>query len=132
MTAHKIVDEEIIAVIAPSLMKGKERIDLADYDRLQMTTRPGAWQEWLGAGAGTPQRGTQFENFTMMIEAVRSGLGVAVLPLMYVAGDLASGRLIAPFGQPVKSRNAYYLVYADSKAPMKKVQFFLDWLLNAR
>jgi len=132
MTAHKIVEEEIIAVVAPALMKGRERVDLADYDRLTMTTRPGAWAEWLGHGTDMAQRGTQFENFTMMIEAVRSGLGVAVLPLMYVAGDLAAGRLIAPFGQPVKSRNAYYLVYPDAKAAMQKVRVFRDWLLSAR
>jgi len=132
LTAHKIVEEEIIAVIAPALLKGKEHVEISDYDRLQMTTRPGAWDEWLGSGTHPARRGTQFENFTMMIEAVRSGLGVAVLPLMYVASDLAAGRLIAPFGQPVKSRNAYFLVYPDSKSTMKKVQTFRDWLLDTR
>lgn len=134
MTAHKLVEEEIIAVVAPASLQGKTSINIPDFDRLQMATRPTAWAEWL---AGTGQEntntrgGTQFENFTMMIEAARSGLGVAVLPLMYVAGDLASGKLIAPFGDPVKSRNAYYLAYADSHANMKKVQAFKDWLLRS-
>ncbi|WP_262690303.1 LysR substrate-binding domain-containing protein [Kordiimonas aestuarii] len=128
--AHKIVDEEIIAVISPALLKGKEQIDIGDYERLQMRTRPQAWGEWLGRNTDPARSGTQFENFTMMIEAVRSGLGVAVLPLMYVANDLAAGRLIAPFGQAIKSTNAYYLVYAEARAVMKKVQNFRDWLLQ--
>lgn len=134
MTAHKVVEEEIIAVVAPALMKGRKDAIIDDYDRLLMTTRPTAWTEWLAGSeledVGT-KGGAQFENFTMMIEAARSGLGVAVLPLMYVADDLATGRLIAPFGGPVKSRNAYYLAYATNRAHMKKVQAFKDWLLSA-
>ncbi len=130
--AHKLVEEEIIAVISPALLKGKSELDITTFDRLQMTTRPSAWAEWMGHTPPTRPGNTQFENFTMMIEAVRSGLGVAVLPLMYVANDLASGQLIAPFGSPVKSRNAYYLVYGQDRAAMKKVQVFRDWLLSMR
>ncbi|WP_286830556.1 MULTISPECIES: LysR substrate-binding domain-containing protein [Kordiimonas] len=133
MTSHKVVDEEIIAVVAPTLMKGKEEANVADYDRLLMTTRPTAWTEWLEGRQQTDngaRGGAQFENFTMMIEAARSGLGVAVLPLMYVADDLATGRLIAPFGGPVKSRNAYYLAYPDSRGSLRKVKTFRDWLIK--
>lgn len=133
MQAHKIVEEEIIAVTSPALLKGRSEVDIAEYDRLLMTTRPTAWDEWLaGSGlSGTPPRGgTQFENFTMMIEAVRSGLGVAVLPLMYVADDLATSRLVAPFGEPVRSSSAYYLVYKDAFAGTAKVRAFRDWLIG--
>ncbi|SDD89763.1 LysR substrate-binding domain-containing protein [Kordiimonas lacus] len=133
MTSHKVVDEEIIAVVAPALMKGKEDANIADYDRLLMTTRPTVWTEWLegtGLSDSSARGGAQFENFTMMIEAARSGLGVAVLPLMYVADDLATGRLIAPFGGPVKSRNAYYLAYADGRGSLRKVKTFRDWLIK--
>ncbi|NVJ99207.1 MAG: LysR family transcriptional regulator [Alphaproteobacteria bacterium] len=131
MAAHKVVAEDVIAVVAPSLLRGKSEVRIEDYDRLLMSTRPTAWAEWL-AGAGlegaNSRGGAQFENFTMMIEAARSGLGVAVLPQMYVADDLATGRLIAPFGPAVRSRNAYYLAYEDSRGTMKKVQAFRDWL----
>lgn len=133
MQAHRIADEEIIAVISPALLKGKAHVELGDYDRLIMSTRPTAWAEWYAAHGkedAATRGGTQFENFTMMIEAVRSGLGVAVLPLMYVADDLATGRLIAPFGTPVQSSKAYYLVYKDAAEGLRKVRVFRDWLLT--
>lgn len=134
MATHKIVEEEIVAVVAPSLLKGRSSAHIPDFDRLQMSTRPTAWTEWL-AGNGHSDTGArggaQFENFTMMIEAARSGLGVAVLPLMYVADDLATGRLIAPFGTPVQSTNAYYLAFAERSGGLNKVQAFRDWLLDA-
>ncbi|WP_417450017.1 LysR substrate-binding domain-containing protein [Kordiimonas sp.] len=132
MVGHKIVEEEIVAVISPGLVAGESHIEIDNYDRLQMTTRPYAWSEWLGHDDGPVRGGAQFENFTMMIEAVRSGLGVAVLPLMYIARDLAAGRLVAPFGEAVKSTNAYYLVYSETHAHTKKVQSFRDWLLHIR
>lgn len=134
MATYKIVEEEIIAVVAPALLKGKAEANIPDYDRLQMSTRPTAWSEWLAGNGYTDagaRGGAQFENFTMMIEAARSGLGVAVLPLMYVADDLATGRLIAPFGTPVKSTNAYYLAFPERSGGLNKVQAFRDWLLDA-
>jgi DNA-binding transcriptional LysR family regulator len=133
MTAHRKVEEEIVAVVSPALLQDKTRVDITDYDRLIMTTRPTAWDDWqaaVGDDAPRLRGGAQFENFTMMIEAVRSGLGVAVLPLMYVADDLATGRLIAPFGQPVRSTGAYWLAYPNAHAGMKKVEAFRDWLLH--
>lgn len=147
LVTHRLLDETIVAVIAPSIMPPNANPAIEDFDRLQMRTRPTAWAEWFGAeefgkeGSSeewsgiteteTPQvrAGTRFENFTMMIEAVRAGLGVAVLPEMYIADDLESGRLVAPFGPPVKSRGGYYLAYPQSLMSAEKVTVFKNWLL---
>ncbi|MFC3052797.1 LysR substrate-binding domain-containing protein [Kordiimonas pumila] len=126
--SQRIVDEEIVPVIMPELYQSPE---IMDYEHLQMATRPKAWQVWLhanGRGERAQKLGPKFENFTMMIEAVRSGLGVAVLPNMYVESDLKSGRLLAPFGAPVASKNGYYLAYPDHLSGSNKVQAFKNWL----
>ncbi|TNE63872.1 MAG: LysR family transcriptional regulator [Alphaproteobacteria bacterium] len=130
VAAHRIMGEEIVAVISPEHYR--DGAPITAFDRLHMTTRPTAWATWLAAsGCDAPDvaPGPKFENFNMMIEAVRSGLGVAVLPLMYVAADLASGRLLAPFGGAATSRQAYYLVYPEAKAGSRKIILFRDWLL---
>lgn len=130
---HQLQDEAIVAVIAASLINDNENPCVENFDRLHMRTRPTAWQEWSNATNSDPpaiREGTQFENFTMMIEAVRAGLGVAILPEMYIRDDLKSGRLIAPFGPAIKSKGAYYLVYAEHLAETEKVTLFKTWLLS--
>ncbi|MCJ9427831.1 LysR substrate-binding domain-containing protein [Kordiimonas marina] len=131
VTAHRIMGEEVVAVIAPDLYA--DGTPLSSYDRLHMTTRPTAWATWADANGlegAVPVGGPKFENFNMMIEAVRSGLGVAVLPLLYIADDLKTGRLIAPFGAPAISEQAYYLVYPDTQAASRKIALFRDWILG--
>lgn len=132
-TAHLLQRETIVAVVSADLAHSADKTITDNFDRLTMRTRPTAWAEWQGEPESETEHqptGTRFENFTMMIEAVRAGLGVAVLPEMYVRDDIASGRLIAPFGPAVRSRGAYYLVYPDHVAEAKKITAFRDWLLS--
>jgi len=129
-TSYRILDEEIIPVIAPNHYGTQ---DILAYEHLQMATRPTAWRDWLAVqyGKDVSQRlGPKFENFTMMIEAVRSGLGVAVLPLMYVEADIKAGRILAPFGPSITSRKGYYLICAEHLAESPKVAAFRDWLFS--
>lgn len=129
-SSYRLLDEEIIPVVAPESYNSP---DILSYEHLQMATRPTAWSDWLGAyykEEVTQQLGPKFENFTMMIEAVRSGLGVAVLPLMYVKSDIEKGRLLAPFGPAVTSQKGYYLACAEHLTDSPKVKVFREWLFN--
>ncbi|WP_262694067.1 LysR substrate-binding domain-containing protein [Kordiimonas aquimaris] len=131
--SHKIHEEHVVAVAAPALIERMQDANLDEYDHLHMRTRPSAWQYWFDARGNhktKPKQGTQFENFTMMIEAVRSGLGAAVLPQMYIADDIKAGNLQAHFGKPVKSKEAYYLVYAEHLEGSYKVSAFRKWILG--
>ena len=97
--------------------KGKSTPDaLGGYVLLQNTTRPHAWVEWLEA-AGVKNvnglRGPKFQHMAMIIEAAAAGLGVALVPRMLVANELAAGRLVVLCDRPLRSRNAYFLVYPD-------------------
>jgi len=129
--SHRIVDEEIIPVVSPAHYKSA---GLVEYEHLQMTTRPDAWAAWFeacGKNITEQKLGPKFENFTMMLEAVYSGLGVAMMPYMYVANDIRLGRLLAPFGPAVTSKKGYYVTYADHLSDSPKVQAFTNWLIEA-
>ncbi len=130
--SHRLFGEEIVAVIAPHVVQ--PGADIADYEWLQMATRPWLWQEWLRdrpddvvAAHGS---GTTFENFGMVIEAAANGIGVAILPTLYIADELASGRLTAPFGPPIASTRGYYLVESKDESPSAKIEAFREWLLR--
>ncbi|MCV3735838.1 LysR substrate-binding domain-containing protein [Rhizobium sp. TRM96647] len=75
--------------------------DLAEAALLATNTRPEAWQDWIAASGvplkAAPTRGS-FDHFYLLIQAAGFGLGFAVVPKMLVLDDLASGRLVAPFG----------------------------------
>ncbi|MBV1900264.1 MAG: LysR family transcriptional regulator [Kordiimonadaceae bacterium] len=129
-TSHRICDEEIVPVVAPTHYDSP---DLLDYEHLQMTTRPKAWPAWLeakGFSSANQKFGPKFENFTMMIEAVQSGLGVAMMPYLYVENDLKKGRLLAPFGSAHTCAQGYYISYATAISGTKKIRAFTDWLIQ--
>src|SRR3546814_2562969 len=96
-----------------------------------MPSRPELWGKWLeGYGAPVGQAGLRFENYSMMIEAASLGLGVAVLPTLYIAKELASKRLISPFGSPIQSGRTYWLTFPAESESNAKVKEFANWLLN--
>ena len=58
-----------------------------------------------------------------------AGLGIALLPLFLIAGELQRGQLVPAPGGPMQSRSAYYLVVPDEKRLYPPVASFRSWLL---
>lgn len=130
---HKLVEETVVAAIAPAAAPDDHQPSVSEFDQLHMRTRPDAWRQWAevtGTEISTMQTGTRFENFTMMIEATRAGLGAAILPEMYIREDIENGQLVSPFGAPVQSPDAYHFVYAERHAGTEKIEVFKNWLLS--
>ena len=55
--------------------------------------------------------------------------GAAVLPRFLILEELASGKLVSPFGPVVRSPTPYYLVYPPANRGLPALQCFRDWLL---
>ena len=47
---------------------------------------------------------------------------------MYVAADIKSGRLVAPFGPAVTSREGYHLICAEHLEDAMKTEVFRAWI----
>ncbi len=68
---------------------------------LHTTSRPQAWPRWFASqhlALSQLRLGQGFEHLYYLLEAALTGLGVAIAPQQVVADDLASGRLLAPWG----------------------------------
>lgn len=123
-----VCNEELAAttLLAPA--------DLSKVSLLHLSTRPHAWRDWAataaldGVDAG---RGPHFDTFSMITQAAVAGLGAAVLPRFLVLDELASGRLVIPFGPAATSNKGYYLVYPERKAGLSALQKFRGWLLES-
>ncbi len=130
----RLFDERLVACCAPSFLAAHPAArarDLIGLPLLQLETRPNAWARWFahhGVEGPVPQ-GMLFDQFAPMIQAVIHGLGVALLPEFLAKAELADGRLVRAFGEPVGGPEAYYLVWPAVGAGYPPLQAFRDWLV---
>jgi DNA-binding transcriptional LysR family regulator len=130
-----LMNEEVAPVASPDFIAGRAIRSAADLGRqplLHMASRPGAWAQWfahqgLSAPAGP---GMQFEQFSTAAQACLAGLGVALLPLFLIKGELQRGQLVLAPGGAMQSRSAYYLVVPNDKRQHPPVVSFRAWLLG--
>ncbi len=129
----RLFDERLVACCAPAFRSAHPAAgarDLIGLPLLQLETRPNAWARWFahhGVEGPVPQ-GMLFDQFAPMIQAVIHGLGVALLPEFLAKAELADGRLVRAFGEPVGGPEAYYLVWPAVGAWYPPLQAFRDWL----
>jgi DNA-binding transcriptional LysR family regulator len=120
-------------VLAPRLYDsvegaGLERI--ARLPRLDTRTHVNAWAEWeahAGRTLGEPAEAREYEHVFYTLEAAIAGLGVGMSPWIYVAGDIAAGRLVAPLGF-VETPARFFFILPEGPAKPSAAAF-RDWLL---
>lgn len=96
------------------------------------------WQQWF-ADNGVPadsaalrRPGVRLENQANEGHAAMAGQGFALLTPLLWKGDMAQGRLVAPFPDRVSSRGwAYWLVHPPERRMVPKIKRFREWLLDA-
>jgi DNA-binding transcriptional LysR family regulator len=107
---------------------------LIDMPLLHLSTRPDAWREWFRThGFGDDARavrGPRYELFTMLSSAALAGMGVALMPEILIADELATGRLTVPLDMPLASDAGYYLVAPDAVANDEPFVALSQWLLS--
>lgn len=135
--ARYLFGEEMTAVCSPRLMNGRATLaphDLSNFTLLHQSARPDAWRQWL-AQAGVHEadcmKGQRYELFSMLVEAARAGLGIALVPRFLASHELATGELVCPCDLPLRSDKGYYLVYPEHKQNSPWLQAFESWLLSA-
>ena len=128
-------------VCSPALLSGEHPLrqpdDLRHHTLLHIDWKDAeaSWRMWLLA-AGLhdidPTRGPRFTMENMAVQAALDGQGVALIGDVLVADDLASGRLVRPFGPSLSTplTFSYYLLSAKDSAEQPKVAAFRDWLLD--
>lgn len=133
---HRLMGETLVPVAAPALVADLGIAGPADVTRatlLVQATRPRAWDEWFAAEGLAPAPGQprlSFEQFAMVLQAAVAGLGVALVPKILVAEELARGELVTLFGRSVTTQQGYFLVYPTTKRSLPPLVAFRDWLLD--
>jgi len=141
--ADRLFSIAMALVASPELVKGepplRDPADLARHvllhdDAMDLVAGGNAWQKWLEAAGVADRvdgsRGPHFSSNILSLEAASQKLGVALALRPLVDADIASGRLVEPFGIEVKPLSAYYLVCPEVIADRPAVAAFRKWLLK--
>ena len=135
-TCTFLCNEVIVPVASPALIAARSlqtHADLLDCPLLHVATRPKLWTDWFeanGLSAESAYRGSRFDQFSMIIEAAVSGMGLALLPKYLIEAELGSGRLEVVFDLPLKTDKSYYIALPEGRQDNVLARAFEAWLLE--
>ena len=138
LTSHFLMRMPVTPLASPALLAQyppvREAVYLFDLPRL--SPEDDWWTLWIecaggNADAAKAQPSIRFESQILDGSAAIAGHGVAILspPMWQPAID--AGQLVQPVPHFMDYKNAFWLVYPESKRNMAKVKSFREWLLAA-
>ncbi len=134
--ADYLFKEDLIVVCKPNHIATAKltTVDaILNCSLLHLTSRPDAWRNWFacaGLANFNTMQGSRYEHFSILISAACAGLGVALIPRFLISKELQRKELVIAFDLPVKSAEAYYLVYPEDKPVSNALTCFRKWLLD--
>ncbi len=137
LRVDRLVREDIFPVCSPKLVAGPNPLrrpdELASHTLLHVVGFLEDWRVWLTAAnvdGVDPSSGLRFDLMMNALQAAIDGLGVALGRSALVEGDLAAGRLIAPFDISLPIEAAYYVVAPEQSADRPNIKAFREWLIT--
>ena len=136
LVVEYLFGEELIPVCSAALLAGRAPLqpgELAQQTLLHSAARPDAWRRWFArAGMSDDRllRGPRYEPCSMLVQAARATLGVALVPRFLVREELAARELVIAAEPPLPGDEAYYLVYAQDQRS-RALHAFTHWLVDA-
>lgn len=139
LLATEILDEWLLPVASPAFLAAQPRLRSPADLRPELLLHDSSawagagpyeeWAHWLrhaGVRLEGFEQGHHFNLSQLAQGAALAGQGIAMGRAALVLEDLMSGRLVAPFGLPLRSRAAYHFV-----SPMQRTartEAVLSWL----
>lgn len=133
-TAERLMGETVALVASPALLASRPitaPADIPGHTLLVHSTRPGAWAEWFAQAGLDPaliRPGPAFEHFFLSIAAAESGMGLALVPRLFIADELARGRLVEPLPIVVERAEDYRIGHAPGRERDPVIATFKAWL----
>lgn len=138
--SEALLDAGVIPVCSPAILLGTHPLrspaDLSRHTLIHVRRsaieepRPD-WPIWLasrGLSRIDADAGPRFDQTALAIDAAIYGRGVTLAPRAFVASDLASGRLMAPFADGYLASDLAYHLLTRRQASRTEARVFTDWI----
>lgn len=130
-----LMDETVVPVYAPSLEEKYTIENISDFQKiplLHLSTRTDHWTKWfhLNGIENDASEGIIFEQFYSVAQAATAGLGVALMPKLFVEAELKAGSLKTFDAGECKSSSAYYLATPKNRSSYLPVTVFRKWIVQ--
>jgi LysR family glycine cleavage system transcriptional activator len=135
LPSRVFLEEFSVLAGGPGLVKGKSRWthrEIARLPRIAARSRPDLWPQWCahhGLEEADYQPTLEFDNTVLAIQAMSEGLGVMVVPSLFIGGVLDS-RLLTRL-DAVRIRTGSYSYATCARRDSRRVSVFTDWLQQA-
>jgi len=130
----KVMDSYLTPLCPPAVAARLKRYeDLRTVPVVHAIGPVDEWNTWLEA-AGIPglplKKGAAFDSTMIAVQAAMGGPAVAIGDPRFYPAELASGRLVQPFGLVVPEDKAWWFVCLPAMESRPKIEAFRDWLLE--
>ena len=126
--------ENLVLVASPKLLNVNPIVEMQDIQKhilIPHITRPHLWEQFKRANNlayKSRYSATGFEHFYMSLEAVKDGLGLALLPDFMIKGALKNNTLINPLNLSMETSYGYYILVPSYRLSSRKIYEFSRWL----
>lgn len=132
-----LAGKEFVLIASPALKIAK-RLDTAiaiasSTTLLHHEAAPSAWRLWAsqhGMTESAVHAGPRFAQYSAVIQAAVSGLGVALVPRILVLDEIASGAVLLPCGPSISVDQGHYLCYKADRLQVPVLAAFRSWILE--
>jgi LysR family transcriptional regulator, glycine cleavage system transcriptional activator len=137
LNATYLTGKELVVLVGVKTAKSvRNKSHLAKIPLIHHASLPHAWRDWNDSFGKlktfTPYAGERFDQFSLIIEAVKADLGAALLPRCLVQREIANGQTIELFGNTISSWKGYYLCTEQRRTPSPQLLTFMGWLESKR
>lgn len=117
LTPHPLMAERSAPVCSPRLLAELDGAampeGLAERMVIAIRARPDLWPQWCAAnriGVDRLRNRLEVDHTYVAIQAAEDGLGIALVPLLFIERQLADGRLVPVPGFPAVESGRYFLL----------------------
>lgn len=133
MHPYPLLEEVLVPVCSPALLADAgANVSLDELPRLHRRQNPDAWQLYAqdaGIALTNSAVGARYDLHSMLIEAALAGMGVALVPRLYIGAELEQGRLVAPWPDSKAISKNFCLVLPEPiELSEKPLQVFAKWI----
>ena len=130
-----LMGETVAPMCSPAMraqLSAATASDLVDAPLLHLTSRPDGWERWFASMAVDPGEvhGMLFDQFALIAEAARAGIGIGLLPEFLVEAELRDGHLVKALDIPAHQLEHYYLVWPFTHDRHAPLEAFRAWILE--